>query len=239
MKTQTNKNYFKSLIVALLTVAAVGSMSSAYAQTGINDPGMQPGYGNSDGDPATVWCNNIVEQLERSLNFAQMQESRGQFQEAASTLVNGLAQANSSVSARKGPMTARAIARGLQLSSVIRNSMGGQPNAVRSVVLFVSQYYQFIIDVATQLDIPYYIPYNGCRQCGGQGSIQDFEQNFITFAKREVQIVLDTLVVSSGYGVVPVGSTSAFVNVLAHSAQYAANDLRESPFVAQYACTVR
>ena len=245
------------LALALITAPFAASAQEGSNYGGANDPGTHYGSApytdgqnrhaplnmNSPQDDVSIWCNNVVRELSQSLQLAEMQEVRGNFTSAEQILIQGLEQTDANNYLRKGPMTARAISRAVTLARILQVSVSGRPNGDRSVVEFVAQYYQFIIHTANDLDIPYYIPHFQCHECrqdGDSDGISQFETNFVQFATEEVQIILDTLTVQGGDGeVFPVGSTHAFVNVLIQSIQNANEDLRESPFVAEYACTIK
>jgi hypothetical protein len=232
----------KLIWIALSVAMSVGTIAlSAQAQDGSYSP--RPSRQSTQmvdrqydqGDEVSVWCNNVVRDLGNSLQIAGMQEVQGNYTLSAETLIRGLKEANANQYLRKGPMTARAIYRAIELAGIMQRSVAGRANGQRSVVEFLSQYYQFIIRTADHLDIPFYIPHMRGEM---RNPIEDFETNFIRFAKDEVQVVLNTMTVQNEGQVFPVGSTAAFLNILSRSIQFASEDLRESPFAASYSCTI-
>ena len=204
---------------------------------------ITPGGGFQWEDPAITWCNNVVRELERAEQLAGFAFRQGNFGKAASILQSAISDAAHNPYGNQGPLLARALIRGEQLSQVIRQSVGNAPNAPRTVIYFLSKYIGFVKEVAMNLDVNYYIPYTRCRDCGMGNPFDDeeFERRLLEYSRSEVQVILDSMTVSggdTGYPVVPVGSTASFVNLLSRSAQYSSNDLRESVFAPRYGCVI-
>ena len=198
--------------------------------------GTQPMY---PGDPMSAWCNNALRVLDQARMRARMAYAYGDYAVTKQHLVTGLTQAgsNSSQFRSTGPITARAIQRGITLATAIDSASAGDPSGARTVVYFLFKYYDFIARVARDLDLPFYIPYQNCGMCGDFNETL-FEQKFTEFAKEQLSNVLYTLAENTGYRVTPIGVPRAFLTALAMTAGATAQDLRSSLWSRRYACEI-
>ncbi|MGK5082554.1 hypothetical protein WDW37_04545 [Bdellovibrionota bacterium FG-1] len=212
---------------------------------GESDPGSDPGSMMPmpifQNDPSYLWCGNVLAVLQEARDQADMALSMGNAQSAQQILMSGLRQA-AAPGFQIQPLTARAIARGPQLASAVTAVVAGAPNGLQTATHFLLGYYDFIIHVANDLDLSYYIPYQYChrRHCGDYAVDEGaFEERFVEYAKAQVQLVLDNLAESYGYQVFPIGNPRAYLKALELTTGYAVNDLQQSLWSARYACGIQ
>lgn len=211
-------------------------------------PGFNPGFGSGIGTyPAGpyAWCNQAMKVLQSAESYANMEYAYGRFDVAMKYLFEGLQQA----AAMEGQfhqnrsLVAWALQRGIKLTSNLIQSLNGSLNQKRTVSLFLSNYYRFIFELATDVDAPYWVPahQSGCfGSIGGCGfDVAAFEFEFIDYVQDEVRIVLNSLATEMPNGfIVPVGTGRAFLTTLRDTIEFAASDLMSSPFSPQYACAI-
>jgi len=189
----------------------------------------------------SAWCDNTRELLMRARRDAESSLYRWDYAAAETRLRQGLADADAAGRRFRngGPLTARAISRGIQLSSELATATAQSPQGPRTRVYFLFNYYDFLVDTVENLDLPLYLPYRRCGMCDRVNATL-FEERFVNYARSQLALVLDTLAeASGGYGsapVVPVGSPEGFLKALEFSAANAASDLRESLWSARYSC---
>lgn len=193
-------------------------------------------------NPLYQWCNRTVSNLERSLDRAINLEHQWRFGEAKRELLQGLRDATHGASGARqaGVLTARAIWRGIDTANDIDKAVAGVGIGDRTVVRYLKGYYQFIIDTANNIDLPYYIPYESCRRCETSDQ-NEFDTRLLTYARAQVQLVLDNLADMSSKGVVtPVGAVQGYLKALESSTSYATSDLK-SYLLSQYnyACAIQ
>lgn len=207
-------------------------------------PAAQAGW--NGGSDLTAWCNNILEQLQRSRRDAVQARSYGDYAGAAQILLQGLrsAASGSQASFQNGPLTVRAVSRGAELLETLARSQGTERNAAMTQLRFGFATYDFIEGVARNLDLPHYVPYVNCGRCPEMGlnSQAAFERQFARYARDQVLLVLNTLAERSHQPnmppVYPIGSSNAFLGTLASATTYAALDLREISGSHRWACAV-
>ena len=192
----------------------------------------------------SAWCNNTREQLLRARRDAEYSLYRGDYGAAEARLRQGLVDADAAGRRFRngGPLTARALARGIRLSDALASSTAQSPQGPRTRVYFLFNYYDFLVDTVENLDLPLYLPFRHCGMCD-RVNASLFEERFVSYAKSQLSLVLDTLAeTTGGYGdttpVVPVGSPEGFLKALEISAANAASDLQESLWSARYSCAV-
>lgn len=225
MKTS---NLVRSFQLVLVLSVFSGSASPAHAQ--------EVGY-----DPIIEWCGDSVSLLDQAEEQAKMVYSMGRSTEAKNILLSALQRAASIAPTfgRHGPITMKAIQRVTQIATLVDRSISDDRLGDRTSVVFMFRGYSFIRDVAQNLDIPYYVPYYYDRR-SGDFDVEQFERAFIQIASAQLEMVIDSLVISGGQrGSVPLGTPRAVLKALEVAAAASAADLRNSLWAVNFACEIQ
>lgn len=203
------------------------------------------------------WCNDSLYQLRIAKQEAMALRAMGKTVSAKKRLMRGLVDANRvglryprQLGSMMGPLTRRAIARGVYLGNQIdaiaraqRENGGSQ-----STYWFLANYYDFVEYVWAELDTNFFLPYYyggyrpGCaRDCHGLDESL-LQERLIDYVREQLNVALSTLaVVSERQGmVVPRISETGqdFMRMLQLVSLYSANDLR-GIWPAEYACEIQ
>lgn len=221
-------NVYLLILTASLGAASFSSAASA-------------DYSPSTGDPMLQWCDNVLRELAHTRRNADDAMAHGDYAQAQYLLSQGLsAAATAPINpyAHNGPITSRAIQNVLAVSNAVIQASQGATNSLRTNVYFLYRAYDFISNVAYNLDVTYYIPYrHRCRD--EEFDMREYEDHYLAYVQEEVQMVLDTLAQASGGDfVTPIGAPRAFLAALSVATLSASNDLRQSIFATYYACTI-
>jgi len=226
------RNWMK-LGISALALAAVTPTFAQGIINKVNDRGT---------NASSRWCTDALRTLDLARRDADVAYYRGDLMTAKGHLMNGLERSQAGNNFRNaGPLTARAIARGIVLAREIDAATQAELNGARTTVYFLFRYYDFVAIVADRLDYPFYIPFTNCRGCRlAEEAI--FEHRFLDYTKEQVQLVMDSLTESTGDlrrgAVFPIGAPEAFLHALELSSTYASQDLRESLWASRYACQI-
>lgn len=186
------------------------------------------------------WCRRTDLMLKTARRSAEAALQYGDYTSASRLLREGLVKANQSGSyfRQQGPITARAVYRGVVLADAIQSASANELNGVRTLTYFLFSYYDFVFEAIRDLDLPLYLPYRSCGLCDRVNATV-FERQFLNYARRQVELVLSTLAEDTGRWsepVYPIGAPTAFLKALEISAGYAAQDIRESLWSSRHAC---
>lgn len=235
-------------VVAQAAPARPASTRAAGAQAEMED--VDPAYGAPRGervvvvrvDPMVQWCQDSLAALQIAREQAMVALSKLHYRAARDILAQGLrnAQSDGYAGAPNGPLTARAIKRGIRISEAVNSAVEGAPNGLKTSVHFMLSYYAFVEKVAREVDFPAYIPYyhhGRCEDCGAVDP-ETFENLFVQYARDELSQVLEHLASEDGDHVFPLGNAAGFLKALELTASFAAWDLRSSLWAARYACAI-
>lgn len=198
-------------------------------------------------DPILDWCNDSITILNSAEENARMVYSRGRVQEAKSILMNGLAEASAHPPGwgSRGPVTMLAIQRVKKIATAVNAEIASDVLGDRTSAVYLFRGYQFIRDVALELDQPFYIPYyygshhGGCRdRCRGF-DIEAFERAFVRYSAEQLESVVDSLTLRGPHGDTPLGAPRAVLKALQIAAAASAYDLRNSLWAANFSCEIR
>lgn len=242
MKTYVLKTMTMKILTLAILAGTILGESPALAQG--QRPMSQAAVANINSfGPATggfnVWCRDRLQELSFAESNAVVLLNTGRYTDALATLEAGLTQAALQVqTSHQGAMTVSAVLRGVELTKEMKAASTGQINATRSLVFFLLKYYQFIRDVANNLDRLYYSPMP-CGYCNSTGNY-DFEQRYMQYSRKQLSLVIDQLtqtVYQAGQRVIyPVGNVTAYLKALELSTGYASSDILYSVFASRYAC---
>lgn len=229
------KTFFFVLMLTAQLVAGGLMLNSAPAVA------AEPPLTDQAVENMSAWCDNTRELLLRARRDAEISLYRWDYAAAESRLRQGLVDADAAGRRFRngGPLTVRAISRGIQLSAELAAATAQSSHGPRTRVYFLFNYYDFLVDTVENLDLPLYLPYRHCGLCNRVNATL-FEQRFVYYARSQLSLVLNTLAeASSGFAsapIVPVGSPEGFLKALELSAANTASDLRESLWSARYSC---
>jgi hypothetical protein len=196
-------------------------------------------------DPITAWCNSTIEVLGQAEAAAAEARIFGGSDAEVQALNAGLTQAaeQGAWPGAQGPLTYRALQRGIQISSELQQAMGTVNGGTRTIAYFLHGYYEFVRRVVREFDV-YFIPRTYCRGCGY--SVPDYayeiERHTVDFAAAELKVAADRLATNSGDRPYPVGPADApsiaFLTVLKDMTGYVVEDLRPSLMASPFACMI-
>jgi hypothetical protein len=198
------------------------------------------------GDPYDTWsdwCGDIVSTLRDAERNSDRQAQMGYFNESVNTLYRGLVAASKlRPSPLNGPLTARSTKRGVELAKNLTMAVVGKANAAQTLHVFLKDYYDFVREVAYDIDIRLYIPYRRNHNDGALGN-REYETRYVIYIQRQLQMVVNSLAEEGtrhGREVVyPLGSDKAFLTAAEVVTRGAADDLEESVWAPRYACVHR
>lgn len=204
-------------------------------------------------DELTAWCNDILRKLRSAMRDSVRARSRLQTADAVAALMAGLENAAASdVGWKTGPLTVRAVNRGIEIARKVSTAILGAKNHDMTMLHFLDAYYDFIQNVANHVDLPYFVPYLECGRCDGRNLVNNavFEQRFFEYAVSQVELIINTMTRkyyeptlpppfdASTPPVVTAGPAGAFLTSLAYMASETALDLRETAGANSYACPI-
>ncbi|MEK6707084.1 MAG: hypothetical protein AABZ06_15005 [Bdellovibrionota bacterium] len=240
-----NKLVKKTAIAWMFLCSCIFSLSG-YAADQISTNFTNPSPSMHQGDRIASWCNQVLARLRQARNEAIQARNLGYMSDAVTRLVNGLTDANNMDQAFKnGPLTSRALSRGVFMANTVATAIQGEHNADMTMLRLLFRYYSFIEHVTSDLDLPLFIPYYSCGYCSERGPANNnlFEQRFLRYAREQVEMVLEALaqeIRQPGLPpVVPAGAPAAFLTAVSLSSASAAMDLRESVQSARFACVIQ
>jgi len=183
------------------------------------------------------FCRDRLSILRLALRRATLEASRGNAGISAQVLIDGLKRSASQISPRyANTLTSKAIIRGVGIANSLMNSTGDRAK-VRTVNYFLNRYYRFIEETSNNLDVPFYQT-GRCGFCNSRAN-EEFEQNFVTFASEQLNMVLDSMTTDHGGIIYPVGSPRVLLSALKSTTALMANDLSEALGATRYACVIR
>jgi hypothetical protein len=266
---------FASTVVALAQTQPSGSSSGSSAvQTSVEIAANGTGVGNggnsardvylsnlkrelavrqSNGNPSgaiTAWCSQVSSVLLRERQRAMLQYQYEKLDGAEQILIDALVAAAQSLDNNPNPkpMTKKLIDRTLIYSQALDQVLSGSDRLSEVTKLnFLFSSVDFIVDVARNLDPPYYIPYQyqygGCNEgCPSAFPFQEFERRFVEMAARNLSFVVRDLTEaapqSGGVQIYPVGDPRAFLTVAALVTSDVAEDLSENLHAYENACAI-
>lgn len=193
-----------------------------------------------DHSSVSSFCRDRLVVLDSAYREAELQSQIGNIANSLSILEAGLNNANKRITPQfANTLTSKAIKRGIVLLSNLKATENNKQK-LRSINNFLFNYYLFIQNVSNKIDIPYFSSNSGFSKIANS-NIQ-FEKLFISFAKEQVDMVLKTMTTSVYDGrseiFYPIGSTAFVLTALKVTTAAMANDLSESIFAANYACTI-
>lgn len=191
-----------------------------------------------DLDRLEQWCDDVVGRLERAEYRAELHVAQAEYGLAVDDYIAGMERALKLGEYVPGQvMTKKALIRGVRILKHMKEELGGTSKGLRTGVWYASTYYDFIRDVATNLDVPFVIPRLRCRDCG-HSRLQEFEQKYIWFVGETIATGTDSLSYASGGEMHPIGRPYALLVAMKAAANDAVADLRDSLWSTEYACTI-
>lgn len=183
-----------------------------------------------------LWCKDKMSQLKNTKDRALMFYLNNDIAGSISVLKEGLENAaTDSERFQAMPLTVKSILRGVTLANAVELATSNDKNHLRAFNFYLNKYYEFIFDVANNLDIPFF-ENTRCGHCRSNG--EKFERLFTRYAFEQVNMVLESFAINYGGSIYPKGSVNTFITSLEYSSANAANDLKESIFSHFYACKI-
>ena len=140
-----------------------------------------------------------------------------------------------------GALTVKAIERGPVLVAAVEEYISGEASSLKVLNHFLFKYYDFIFEVASKLDRPYFRG-NYCYQHRGPcyGDVDKIEKLYIKFAFAQTRMVLRNFVIQDKHSsnVSPKGSPAAFLKALEYMSAWTAQDIEGTLYSQYYACRV-
>jgi hypothetical protein len=228
----------RTVPLAGLALAAATVLVPAPAEVFAQQP-PRDRRGDTYRDPLADWCRDTLLRLREARRYARDASSRGDAESARLQLVRGMTSALGS-GADDGLLTRRALRRGIEIARAIEREAAQARTSARTAAYFLFAYYDFLEEVIETLDLPYSIHDRDCDRCRDEDFDLNYEQAFVDYARRQVEVVLQTLVDDRrAGGLTPIGTPSAYFAALEVSAEGAAHDLRDSLWASRYACQIR
>jgi hypothetical protein len=230
-----------SLVAALLLTNILSLPAEAQRRT--SPPQDEPNIEESrqmyrDLDRLEQWCDDVVGRLERAEYRAELHQAQGEFGLAVDDYTSGMQRALDLGKYVPGQvMTKKALIRGIRILSQLKREIGNTSKGLRTGIWYASDYYDFIRDVATNLDVPFVIPRLRCRDCHNS-RLEEFEQKYIWFVGETIATGTDALSFARGEEMHPIGRPHALLLAMKSAATDAVSDLRDSLWSTYYACTI-
>jgi hypothetical protein len=223
------KQVLLTVMMAMIVMTNVTAFASEDAQFG------------RDRSRIGKWCQDKVRVLKNYKNRASSAYSYGKHQKSFSILKAGLIRASEQIQDYyTGSMTAKAIKRGLRVIDIMENDTSGEVLQIKTLNFFLFEYYNFIFKVAYKLDLPYYQS-GRCYFCQ-INSHRKYEKLYVRFAKKQVQMVMNTMAEEIvDYGVptiTPLGDPKGFLSSLQFMTKAMAKDLEHSVYSRKFTCMI-
>jgi hypothetical protein len=226
----------------ICSVATLIGLSSAFAQ----DQAATASRGShGPSDDLSQWCDSTAQDLQEDLARAWTFVDQQNYQQAEQAIVDGFTQAQADLPVENSKsITGELIARGLEyLSSLDQTLPDSSPLGAVTRAKFAVDYAEFTINAATEIDIPYYIPYGHCHHYGCDGDfMREFQAKFLAYAESQIDFtnnhLTETSYIGNNYPVVPLGNPKAYLKVAEMTASYVASDLSNTIFAPALACTI-
>jgi hypothetical protein len=212
-----------------------------------NSSRIPGGRHSGNGNDIFGWCQNQAQYLFTAKMTALNAYRRGHVEESTRILYSTLVEAQRSIRSgyESGALTAKAITRVKNMAQYIASGTGRNIAEKKAISAFLFKGYDFIINVANTLDIPYFIPYYreyGWRRCNDCGSfdIEELEAQYIQFARDQLALAVEGMSnVGSNYVVNPLGGPRTYLLAVELAANAAIGDLNDSFWRTEYACEIR
>ena len=192
------------------------------------------------------WCDDLVGELEQAKYDAYHAYTYGNYVGAIGIFRDTLNRLNpypssfaTSTYYSNQSLSLKALKRGQEILSILETKVTLGAKRERLISFFLSKYFDLIIDVANRLDRPYYryqYHYNYDRH--HNASIGHAEQAYVKMAFEQIKLVMNHFTIIRGYEVYPKGSSHFFLNLVALSSLYVAQDLENSFLEEYYACQI-
>lgn len=210
---------------------APGLISKANAGTNVE---------SEDLASVSSFCRDRLAVLKNAYRKAEIESQMGNAANSAALLEAGLREANGRINSRyANTLTSKAIRRGVTLLDNLKATANNRQKT-RAINNFLFNYFIFIEDVSTKLDIPYFSMNTGFRNVSNAN--MQFERLFINFAKEQVNMVLKTMTSTAFDGrsevIYPIGTPDMLLTALKVTTNAMANDLSDSILASRYACTI-
>jgi hypothetical protein len=218
----------KSFLVAGIAVVAASTAWSADSSTIV-----------------AQWCSQVSGALTMALASADNAVALNQLDSAKQQLEAALNTADASLAKSQvqvAPVTKQLLDRGVALSQAIDGVTGaGDPLSALTEVSFLDDYLRFVVSTEQELDVPFYLPYvyqyGQCVTCPGSFDVVSFERQYLAYAQAQLSFVGDHLTEVVNGAVYPIGDPRVFLKAAELVSGWVAQDLGQSLFAAQEACT--
>lgn len=183
-----------------------------------------------------IWCKDKLTKLQKAKSQALMFYLNNDIQGSINLLEEGLKTAAEDTDKLQSlPLTIKAIKRGADITTSVKLATSSDTNHLRALNYFLNEYYEFIIEVANNLDIPFF-ENTRCGYC--RATTDKFERLFVRFAFKQVQMILDSFAINHAGMVYPKGSVKTFTTGLKMTSLNASTDLKESILAQFYSCKI-
>lgn len=199
------------------------------------------GGSNSYANSFSLWCNDQLLILSEAKADALIHYNSMNNANTLYFLEQGLHDAHeNSNNTYANALTSRAIKRGINIFHKIEPLIEHQSNEQVSLIHFLFEYYQFISNVAYQIDIPYFIP--ASTAFFPFRNYKKISRKIIEFSKGMVEMTLfqlaDRTYQSGQFIIAPLGNPKLFLNSLQLTTAYYAKDLGQSIYATKNACKI-
>lgn len=223
----------------MIILGMMGLMAGSPLMADVKAPAMEI---REDFGSVSSFCRDRLMTLKRAYHQAEIESQQGNHSLSMNILEAALKTANSNISSRyANTLTSKAIRRGVILLENLKRTDESRQK-LRTINHFLFNYFLFIESVSNRLDIPYFQVNNGGFSRISASNTQ-FEKLFVNFAGEQVSMVLNTMSTEAREGrgsiIYPIGSPTLLLTALKVTTRAMANDLSESIFAANYACTIQ
>lgn len=191
------------------------------------------------------WCREALAVLHEARHQARLAVVGNDLDGASNILRQGLIQA-----LEKEPqghsLTQRALVRGIELSDALEMALHGDLRSSEARSLFYTQYYDFVLDTVSHLDLDFFIPYRAryprhctapCSELDETGfDIHEYERRYVEYAEAQLRFVLSGFASRGSRQITPVYTAKVYLKLLELAAQNASYDLGDSLWSLRFSC---
>ena len=229
----------KTLSLALLALALALPASLARAQS-------LHRYDSPPLPALAQWCDDTTAFLANEKMRAMRFVAQEDYAQAEQILNHALTEAARSLSVSPGmraPITLGLVQRGSRIAAALAPLATAGTLGEISIVSFLSDWVQFVIDTESSIDVPYYLPYHyRYRRCeaGCEGfDLAQFQRLYVQLAQNQLGFVVDHMTRVTERGVFPYGDPRFFLKAAEILAYEVSVDLSRNLDAYAHACSIR
>lgn len=204
---------------------------------GGSNVGSGTGRASGLGD-VTAWCRGSLGILNMARATAVPATLNSDFASAYATYRSGIVQAIQNAHANRldQSLTLKSLERTLLIGDTLYAALMGSEDRDRMLVNFYMDAYEFIAEVADQIDIPVFIPYIRSNR---PFDPLIHEQRFADYGAQQLQWLLEKFTYESNEQYYTNFDATIYLTLAEFITAGVAQDLSESIFVNAYACQVQ